>query len=62
MCYIDRADLNIVTMRHIGSKYADVSPQGNIFKVLLSELVFLPLIQTRKRKVSDDDKCYDSRI
>ena len=62
MCHVDRADLDIVTMRHIGSKYADVSPQGNIFKVLLSELVFLPLIQTRKRKVSDDDKCYNFHI
>ena len=40
MCHIDRADLNIVTTRHIGSKYADVSPYGNIFKVLLSELIF----------------------
>ena len=62
MCHIDRADLNIVTMRHIGSKYADVSPYYNTFKLLLSELLLLPLIQARKRKVSDDDKCYNFHI
>ena len=62
MCQIDRSDLNSVSMRHIGSKYADVSPYGNIFKLLLSCLLLLPLIQTRKRKVSEDDKCYDFRI
>ena len=36
MCHIDRADLNIVTTRHIGSKYADVSPYGNIFKQVVT--------------------------
>ena len=55
MCHIERADLNIVTTRHIGSKYADV-------KLFLSELLLLPVIQARKRKVSDDDKCYNFRI
>ena len=58
--HINRIDLNIVTMRHVGSKYASVNIYVNIFKLLHLDIFFctlLPLIPTRKRKVNDAKKC-----